>query len=186
MSPCQYHDYTKSLSQYHECCQYHEYMSIPWVLVNSKRSGENITIIHVFVSFNSLMGHIVWSLILVATSKKGFYSASFRLLMFSKKMQNFELHPQIPQIHTKIMVYGNGVLIKHIKPPAIVKVEFTDLWKVNCVTMRNRVKYLNTNSNIGCMSAFVSATMFRIFLCHSAIIFYKKKFSSPLSCRFLL
>ena len=42
-------------------------------------------------------------------------------------MLHFELHPHIPEIHTKLLVNEKGVLIKHINKPAIVKVEFTDL-----------------------------------------------------------
>ena len=44
-------------------------------------------------------------------------------------MTTFELYPNIPRIQMKILVYGKGVVIKHNKAPAIVKVEFTDLWK---------------------------------------------------------
>ena len=47
--------------------------------------------------------------------------------MFLKQALHFELHPHIPEINTKILVYEKGVLILHIKAPAIVKVEFTDL-----------------------------------------------------------
>ena len=42
-------------------------------------------------------------------------------------MFNFELHPHIHEIRTKIVVYGKGGVIKHIKARAIVKVEPTDL-----------------------------------------------------------
>ena len=49
--------------------------------------------------------------------------------MFSNQLIHFELHPHIPETHTKMLVYEKGVLIKHIKASAIVKVEFTVLRK---------------------------------------------------------
>ena len=39
----------------------------------------------------------------------------------------FELHPPIGEIRTDILVYEKGGVIKHIKAPARVKVEFPDL-----------------------------------------------------------
>ena len=47
--------------------------------------------------------------------------------MLSIQMLHFDFHPHIPEIHTKILLHEKGVLIKLIKAPAIVKVEFTDL-----------------------------------------------------------
>ena len=47
--------------------------------------------------------------------------------MISNKMLSFESHPPIPEIRTDILVYKKGGVIKHIKAPAIVEVEFTDL-----------------------------------------------------------
>ena len=47
--------------------------------------------------------------------------------MFSKQMFYVELHPHIPEIHTKILVNKKGLFKNHIKAPAIVKVEFHDL-----------------------------------------------------------
>ena len=41
-------------------------------------------------------------------------------------MFQFELQPQIGYIRTDILVYEKGVLIKHIKAPARVKVELAD------------------------------------------------------------
>ena len=58
------------------------------------------------------------------------YILKFHLSCKSKKeMLNFELHPHIPVIHTKILVYGKGAVINHIKAPAIDQGEFTDLWE---------------------------------------------------------
>ena len=42
-------------------------------------------------------------------------------------MLHFELHPHVPEIITKILVYEIGVLITHIKAPAVVKFELPDL-----------------------------------------------------------
>ena len=42
-------------------------------------------------------------------------------------MFNFELHLQIREIHAEILVYEKGVVIKHIKAPATLKVEINDL-----------------------------------------------------------
>ena len=39
----------------------------------------------------------------------------------------FKLHPLMPQVHTKMLDDDKGLLIKHIKAPAIVKVEFIKL-----------------------------------------------------------
>ena len=41
-------------------------------------------------------------------------------------MFQFELHPHIGEIHTDILVYEKGGLIKHIKMPARIKVELPD------------------------------------------------------------
>ena len=46
-------------------------------------------------------------------------------------MLHFEQHPPIPEIHTDTLGYEKARVIKHIKTPAIVKVELTDLWKKN-------------------------------------------------------
>ena len=42
-------------------------------------------------------------------------------------MFQFELYPPIGEIRTDILVYEKGGVIKHIKAPARVKVEFPDL-----------------------------------------------------------
>ena len=42
-------------------------------------------------------------------------------------MFHFELHPHIPEIRKEILVYEKGGVIKHIKAPAIVRVELTYL-----------------------------------------------------------
>ena len=44
-------------------------------------------------------------------------------------MFQFELQLHIGEIRTDISVYEKGGVIKHIKAPARVKVEFPDLWK---------------------------------------------------------
>ena len=49
-------------------------------------------------------------------------SPSLFFLMFSNKIINFELHP-----HRQILMYEKGGVRKHIKAPAIVKVELIDL-----------------------------------------------------------
>ena len=41
-------------------------------------------------------------------------------------MFQFELHTHIGDIRTYILVYEKGGVIKHIKAPAIIKVELTD------------------------------------------------------------
>ena len=42
-------------------------------------------------------------------------------------MFQFELHPHTGEIHTEILVYEKGVVIKHVEAPAINKVELLDL-----------------------------------------------------------
>ena len=49
--------------------------------------------------------------------------------MIWDKMFQFELHPQTGEIRTEILVYEKGGVIKHVKAPAIKKVELLDLWK---------------------------------------------------------
>ena len=44
-------------------------------------------------------------------------------------MFQFELHPYTGEIRTQILVYEKGRVIKHVKAPAINKVELLDLWK---------------------------------------------------------
>ena len=47
--------------------------------------------------------------------------------MIQNKMCELQWHPYIGEIHTKNLVYEKGEVIKHIKAPAIVKVELLDL-----------------------------------------------------------
>ena len=47
--------------------------------------------------------------------------------MIQDKMFKFELHPHTGEIHTKILVYDKGGVIKHLEAPAINKVELLDL-----------------------------------------------------------
>ena len=42
-------------------------------------------------------------------------------------MFQFEFHPHTGEIRTKILMYERGGVIKHVKAPAINKVEFLDL-----------------------------------------------------------
>ena len=42
-------------------------------------------------------------------------------------MFQFEMHPHIGEIHTEILVYEKGGVIKHAEAPAINKVEVLDL-----------------------------------------------------------
>ena len=41
----------------------------------------------------------------------------------------FELHPHTGEIRTKVLVYEQGGVIKHVEAPAINKVELLDLSK---------------------------------------------------------
>ena len=109
-------------------------------------SIKNLTIIHVWVSCQSIFRHIVWSFIWVAKSKNGVYFSPSHFLMFSKKIFSLELHRHIPEIHPEILVYGKGVSIKHIRTLAIVKIEFSDLWQINHLTMRKVRSGLFTHS----------------------------------------
>ena len=47
--------------------------------------------------------------------------------MIQNKKNHFQWHPHIDEIHTKILVYEKGRVIKQIKAPARVKVELPDL-----------------------------------------------------------
>ena len=47
--------------------------------------------------------------------------------MILNKIFQFELHPHIGEIRTKIWVYEKGGVIKHIKASAKVKAELPDL-----------------------------------------------------------
>ena len=47
--------------------------------------------------------------------------------MIKDKMCQFELHPHTGEISTTILVYKKGGVIKHVKAPAINKVELIDL-----------------------------------------------------------
>ena len=49
------------------------------------------------------------------------------------------MHPHIPEIHTEIVVYARGGVIKHIKALAIIKVGLTDFENIVRMTMRNTV-----------------------------------------------
>ena len=42
-------------------------------------------------------------------------------------MFQFELHPHTGEIRMDIMVYEKGGVIKHVKAPALNKVDFLDL-----------------------------------------------------------
>ena len=44
-------------------------------------------------------------------------------------MFQFELHLHISEIRTNILVYEKGGVMKYIKAPARVKVEFPDRWQ---------------------------------------------------------
>ena len=56
---------------------------------------------------------------------------SFRFSDDLKINVSFELHPNIPEIHTHILLYAKGGVIKQIKAPEKVNVELTDLWEKN-------------------------------------------------------
>ena len=58
--------------------------------------------------------------------KKGFLAFK-NFLMILNKIFHFYYHPSIIKIRTDILVYEKGGVIRHIKAPAIVKVELTDL-----------------------------------------------------------
>ena len=49
--------------------------------------------------------------------------------MIEDKMFQFELHPHTGEIRTEILVYEKGGVIKHVKAPAVNKVDLIDLWK---------------------------------------------------------
>ena len=71
-------------------------------------------------------------------------------------MIQFELHPHTGEIRTEILVYEKGGVIKHVKAPAINKVDLLDLWKK--WTVKWMVKYFITNCSTSCMSVLLSAT----------------------------
>ena len=79
-------------------------------------------------------------------------------------MFHFEFHPHTGEIRTKILVYEKGGVIKHVKAPAINKVDLLDGEKMDLVTMGNRVKYFITNCSTSCMSVLLVATRFGISL----------------------
>ena len=92
-------------------------------------------------------------------------------------MFQFELHPHTGEIRTEILVYEKGGEIKHVKAPAINKVELLDLWKMDLVTMWNRVKYFITDCSTSCMSVLLLATRFGISLWHYSFRSYKMCYS---------
>ena len=49
-------------------------------------------------------------------------------------MFQFELHPRTGEIRTKILVYGKGGVLKHVKAPAIHTVELLDAVPVVCLS----------------------------------------------------
>ena len=49
--------------------------------------------------------------------------------MIKDKMFQFELQPHTGEIRTEILVYEKGGVIKHVKAPAINKIDLLDLWK---------------------------------------------------------
>ena len=49
--------------------------------------------------------------------------------MILDKMFQFELHQHTGKIRKEVVVYEKGGVIKHVKAPAINKVELLDLWK---------------------------------------------------------
>ena len=61
--------------------------------------------------------------------KKSVSSPLSILLIILNKTFQFELHPHIGEIRTKILVYDKGGVIKHIKAPARVNAELPGLWK---------------------------------------------------------
>ena len=81
-------------------------------------------------------------------------------------MFQFELHPHTEEIRTGISVYEKGGVIKHVKAPAINKIDLLNLCKMDLVTMWNRVKYFITNFSTSCMSVLLLATRFGISLWH--------------------
>ena len=55
-------------------------------------------------------------------------ASQFPVLMIKKDLKNnSELQPNIGEVHTDILVYEKGGVIKHIKAPTRVKVELPDL-----------------------------------------------------------
>ena len=67
-------------------------------------------------------------------------------LMILNQIFHFGMHPRIPEIRIEILVNEKGGVIKHMKARAIVKVEFTDLWKKWIFLTRcNGVNYFITN-----------------------------------------
>ena len=59
--------------------------------------------------------------------KKMDSSLPFIFKTIENKMYQFELHPHISEIRTKIWMYAKGGMTKYIKAPAGVKVELPDL-----------------------------------------------------------
>ena len=93
-------------------------------------------------------------------------------------MFNFQLLPHILEIRKDILVYGEGWENKYIKAPAIVKVKHTYLWKIELVTVWNRVKYFITKCRILIVNKCVLLTGFGLSLKHSAKVLYRKCFST--------
>ena len=77
------------------------------------------------------------------------------LLMISKLMLHFELHPNILGNNTKILENEKSVLITLIKAPVIFNVEYYNLKKINVATMWNSLKYCNNSVYLSlCRSHF--------------------------------
>ena len=54
--------------------------------------------------------------------------------MIKNKMFQFELNPHTGEIRSEILVYGKGGVLKHVKAPAIHKVELLDAVPVVCLS----------------------------------------------------
>ena len=90
-------------------------------------SLENQFITHLWTRFHAKFGHKDQSFIRVTQSKKGGSSPPSIFLMIQNKIGPIQWHPHIGEIRTQILVYEKGWVIKHIKAPAIFKVELLDL-----------------------------------------------------------
>ena len=80
----------------------------------------------------SLMGKIPYIILTYRLKfhvrhKKGVSAPSSILLMILNQILLFEMHQHIGEICTKILVYDKGWVVKHIKAPARVKTEHSNL-----------------------------------------------------------
>ena len=103
---------------------------------------------------------------------------SIFIMIQNKKIQ-FQWHPHIGEIHTKILVYQKGRVIKNIKAPARVNVELPDLWKNRMVWQCGIAIFVKKFfSYVIVILKIARVTRFGISLWQSDKLLYKKYYST--------